>query len=145
MVGQVGVDSAWSDRPRPHERERRERGRVVERGDLGDHPAHADAREVRRPVVEFAGQGRGVGGKIAQCVGGSLGTDGGRGAGIAQVVAHDVAPAACERLAERVGPREHGRTAGEQYERRRRVAEVLDPERDAVRLERGYHAPSTNV
>ena len=30
--------------------------------------------------------------------------------------------------AERIGPREHGRRAGEQYERRRRVAEVLDPE-----------------
>ena len=28
-------------------------------------PADADARQVRRPVVEFAGARRGVGGKIA--------------------------------------------------------------------------------
>ena len=136
MVGQVGVDPAWSDRPRSDERERRERVRVVERGDLGDHPAHADARQVRRPVVEFAGERRGVGCKIAQRVCRSLGIDGGRRAGIAQVVPHDVAPTARERLAERVGPGEHGRAAREQNERRRRVAEVLDPERDAVRLDR---------
>ena len=36
-------------------------------------------------------------------------------------------PRARERLAERVGPREHGRAAREQNERRRRVAEVLHP------------------
>jgi hypothetical protein len=41
---------------------------VVERGDLGDHPADADARQVRRPVVEFAGERRGVGCEIAQRV-----------------------------------------------------------------------------
>ena len=73
--------------------------RVVERGDLGDHPADADARQVRRPVIEFAGQRRSVGGKITQRVRRSLGIDGGRRTGIAQVVAHDVAPAARESLA----------------------------------------------
>ena len=140
MVGQVVVEPAWSDGPRPGEGERRERVRVVERGDLGDHPADADARQVRRPVVEFAGERRGVGGEIAQRVRRRLGIDGGRRAGIAQVVAHDVAPAARERLAERVGPGEHGRAAREQNERRRRVAEVLDPERDAVRLDRRHRA-----
>ncbi|GAB3169165.1 hypothetical protein GCM10027259_00160 [Micromonospora palomenae] len=51
-----------------------------------------------------------------------------------------MAPAARERLAECVGPGEHGRAAREQNERRRRVAEVLDPERDAVRLDRRHHA-----
>jgi hypothetical protein len=56
---------------------------VVERGDLGDHPAHANARQVRRPVVEFAGERRGVGCKVAQRVRRSLGIDGGRRAGIA--------------------------------------------------------------
>ena len=140
MVRQVVVDRAWSDGPRPDEGERRERVRVVERGDLGDHPADADARQVRRPVVELAGERRGVGGKIAQRVRRSLGIDGGRRAGIAQVVPHDVAPAARERRAERVGPGEHGRATREQNERRRRVAEVLDPERDAVRLDRRHHA-----
>jgi hypothetical protein len=145
MVGQVVVDSAWSDGPRSGEGERRERVRVVEGGDLGDQPADADAREVRRPVVEFAGQGRSVGGKIAQLVRGGLGIDGGRRSGIAQVVPHDVAPAVRERLAERVGPGEHGGGAREQNERRRRVAEVLDREGDSVRLDRGHHAPSTNV
>jgi hypothetical protein len=140
MVGQVVVDRTWSDGPRSGEGESRERVRVVERGDLGDHPADADAREVRRPVVEFAGERRGIGCEIAQRVRRSLGIDGDRRAGIAQVVPHDVAPAARERLAERVGPGEHGRAAREQNERRRRVAEVLDPERDAVRLDRRHHA-----
>jgi hypothetical protein len=53
-----------------------------------------------------------------------------------------VASAARERLAERVGPGEHGRAAREQHERRRRVAEVLDPERDPGRLDRRHHASS---
>jgi hypothetical protein len=140
MVRQVIVDRARSHRPRSDEGDRRERVRVVERGDLGDHPADADARQVRRPVVEVPGERRGVGCKIAQRVRRSLGIDGGRRAGIAQVVPHDVAPTARERLAERVGPREHGRAAREQNERRRRVAEVLDPEHDAVRLDRRHHA-----
>jgi hypothetical protein len=51
-----------------------------------------------------------------------------------------VAPTARERRAERVGPREHGRAAREQDERRRHVAEVLDPEHDAVRLDGRHHA-----
>ena len=140
MVGQVAVKPAWSDGPRSGEGERRERVRVVQCGDLGDHPAHADARQVRRPVVEFAGERGGIGCEIAQRVRRCLGIDGDRPAGIAQVVPHDVAPAARESLAERVGPGEHGRAAREQNERRRRVAEVLDPERDAVRLSRRHHA-----
>jgi hypothetical protein len=44
VVGQVVVDWARCDGPRPGEGERRERVRMVERGDLGDHPADADAR-----------------------------------------------------------------------------------------------------
>jgi hypothetical protein len=140
MVRKVVVEPARCHGPRPCEGERRERVRVVERGDLGDHPADADARQVRRPVVEFAGERRGVGCEIAQRVRRSIGIDGGRRAGIAQVVAHDVAPAARKRRAEPIGPGEHGRAAREQNERRRRVAEVLDPERDAVRLNRRHEA-----
>ena len=136
MVRQVVVDPAGSDGPRSGEGERRERVRMVERGDLGDHPAHADARQVRRPIVEFVGQRRGVSCEIAQRVRRSLGIDRGRRAGIAQVVPHDVALTARERLAKRVGPGEHGRAAREQNEWRCRVAEVLDPEHDAVRLDR---------
>jgi len=109
---------------------------VIERGDLGDHPADADARQMRRPVIEFAGERRGVGCEITQRVCRSLRIDGRRRAAVAQVVPHDVTPAAGERLAERVGPGEHGRAAREQNERRRCVAEVLDPERDAVCLRR---------
>src|SRR5918994_660507 len=142
MVGQVVVDRAWSDGPRSDKGERRERVRVVQRGDLGDHPADADAREVRRPVVEFAGERRGIGCEIAQRVCRSFGINGDRRAGIARVLPHDVAPAARERLAERLGPGEHGRAAREQNERGRRVAEVLEPERDAVRLDRRHHASS---
>jgi hypothetical protein len=68
MVRQVVVERAWCDGPRPCEGERRECVRVVERGDLGDDSADADARQVRRPVVEFAGERRGVGCEIAQRV-----------------------------------------------------------------------------
>jgi hypothetical protein len=139
MVRQVVIDRAWSDGPCSGEGECRERVRVVERGDLGDHAAYADAREVRQPVVEFAGKRRGVGCKMTQRVRRSLGIDSGRRAGIAQVVSHDVSPAARERHAERVGPGEHGRAACEQNQRRRRVTEVLDPERDSVRLDRRHH------
>jgi hypothetical protein len=139
MAGQVVVDRARGDRPRSGEGERRERLRVVERGNLGDHPADADARQVRRPVIELAGECRSVGGKITQRVRRRLGIGGDRRTGIAQVIAHDVTPAARERLAERVGPRQHGRATRAQNERRRRVAEVRDAKRDAVRLDCRHH------
>ena len=87
---------------------------MFERGDLGDHPADADAGQVRRPVVEFAGQCCGVGCEITQRVRGCVGIDDRRGAAVAQVVPHDVTSAASERLAERVGPGEHGRAARKQ-------------------------------
>jgi hypothetical protein len=44
-----------------------------------------------------------------------------------------------ERCAERVRPRQHGRPAGEQHQRRCRITEVLDPEPDAVRFDRLMH------
>jgi len=97
---------------------------------------------VRWPVVEFAGERGGIGCEIAQRVRRRLGIDGGRRTGIAQVVPHDVMAAVRERLAERVRPREHSRSAREENERRRRIAEVLDPERHAVRLDGRHH--STN-
>jgi hypothetical protein len=53
---------------------------VVERGHLGDHPAHSDARQVRRPVVESAGERCGVGREIAQRVRRRIRIDGGRSA-----------------------------------------------------------------
>jgi hypothetical protein len=95
---------------------------------------------VRRSVVEFAGQRCGVGGKITQRVRGCLGIDDGRHAAVAQVVPHDVTSAAREPLAERVGPREHRRAPREQNQRRRRLAEVLDAERDAIGLDRRHEA-----
>jgi hypothetical protein len=49
-----------------------------------------------------------------------------------------VTSAAREGLAERVGPGEHGRAAREQNERRRRLAEVLDAERDAIGFDRRH-------
>jgi hypothetical protein len=95
---------------------------------------------VRRPVVESAGERHGVGCEIAQRVRGSVGIDGGRRAAVAQVVSDDVASAARECRAERVGPGEHGGAAREQDERLRRLAEVLDPERDPVDLDRRHAA-----
>ena len=113
MVRQIVIWPARCNGPRPGEGERRERVRVVERGDLGDHPADADARQLRRPVVESAAERRGVGCEIAQRVRRRLGIDGDRRAAIAQVVAHDVASTASERFAQRVGPGQHGRAARE--------------------------------
>jgi len=134
MARQVVVDGAWCDGSRPDKRERRERLRVVERGDLGDHPADPDPRQVRRPVVKPASQCRGIGCEITQCVSRSRGIDGGRRTAVAEVVPHDVTPAAGECLAQCVGPGEHGRSAHEQDERCRRITDVPDAERDAVRF-----------
>jgi hypothetical protein len=47
---------------------------MVERGHLGDDPADADPRQVRRPAAEPDGQGRRVGGQVAQRVGGRPGS-----------------------------------------------------------------------
>jgi hypothetical protein len=55
-----------------------------------------------------------------------------------------VTPAARDCLAELVGPRKHRRAAYAEDERRRRVAELLDSERDAVRLDR-HHAPALTI
>jgi len=82
MVGQVVVDPAGCDGPRSGEGERRERVWVIERGDLGDHPADADASQVRRPVVKFAGEHGGVGCEITQRVRRRLGIDAGRRAAV---------------------------------------------------------------
>jgi hypothetical protein len=46
-LGQVLVDWARRDVPRPDQGQRREHVRVIERGDLGDHSAPADGRQVR--------------------------------------------------------------------------------------------------
>jgi len=149
VVGQVVVDRARCDGPGSGEGEGGERVRVVERGDLGDHPADPDARQVRGPVVESAGERGGIGGEIPQRIPRRLGVDGRRRAGVAQVVAHDVTSAASERLAQLIGPGKHGRAAHEQHEGRRRIAEVLDPERDTAgraervdrRMRRVHHQP----
>jgi hypothetical protein len=59
-------------------------------------------------------------------IGRRLGVDGRRCVGVAQVVAHDVTPAAGVRRAERVGPGQHGRATRDQDEGRRRSTQVLD-------------------
>ena len=51
----------------------------------------------------------------------------------------------CASTAERASGQEHGRAAREQNEQRRRGAEVLDPERDAVRLDRRHHASAVEM
>jgi hypothetical protein len=47
---------------------------MVEGGHLGDHPANADAGEVRRPAAERIDKGRGVGGEVPKCVRGLCGS-----------------------------------------------------------------------
>lgn len=57
------------------------------------------------------GEGRGVGGEVAQRVGGSLRVRRRRLAAVAQVVAHHASPPGGEPLAECIGPGEHRRPA----------------------------------
>jgi hypothetical protein len=113
---------------------------MVQGSDLRDHPAYADAAQVRRPVVELACQRRSVGCEIAQRVRRDLRIDGRRSAAVAQVVPHDVPSGVGDSRAERVGPGEHGRTTRKEDERSPRVTEVLDAEHEAVRLDRRHDA-----
>ena len=139
MVGEVVVGRAGSDGAGADQGERRERARMIERGHLGDHPADADPCEVRRPAAEHVGQGRRVGGEVAQAVGGRLRVRRRRLAAIAQVVAHHAAPADGETLAQRVGPREHRRPARQQDEWSVVVTEGLDAQGDLIGVDGGHH------
>ena len=65
MVGEVVVRRPKGDRASADQGERRERARMVEQGHLGNHPADADPREVRRPSAERVSKGRRVGGGAA--------------------------------------------------------------------------------
>jgi hypothetical protein len=73
MVGEVIVGRAGRDRAGAGEGKRRERARMVECGYLGDHSCDADPRQVRWPAAERVGKGGGVGGEVAQGVGGRVG------------------------------------------------------------------------
>ena len=123
MVGEVIVGRARGNRAGAGQGERRERARMVEHSHLGDHPADAYPREVRRSSAERVSKGRRVGGEAAQGVGGRLRIRRRRLPAIAQVVAHHTAPAGGEALAKRVGPGEHRRPASEQDEWRVVVTE----------------------
>ena len=102
------ADRRRPGRARPsgaHQRQRRERVRVVECGDLSDHPADPDAAEVSRHGVERADQRRRVGGEIAQMVPRRLRVDGRRRSAVAQVVTDHPTATCREPLTHRVGPR----------------------------------------
>ena len=114
---------------------------MVERGDLGDHPADADPREVGGAAAERVGEGRGVGGEVAQGVGGRFRVRRRRLAAVAQVVAHYAAPAGGEALAERVGPGQHRRPAGEQDEWCVVVTEGLDAQGDPIGVDGRHRIP----
>jgi hypothetical protein len=58
MAGEVIVGRARGNRAGAGQGERRERARMVEHGHLGDHPADADPRDVRRPPAERISKGR---------------------------------------------------------------------------------------
>ena len=62
----VIVRRAKGNRAGADQGERRERARMVEHGHLGDHPADADPREVRR-APERVSKGCRVGGEPAAC------------------------------------------------------------------------------
>ena len=113
---------------------------MVEHGHLSDHAADADPREVRGPAAEGVDKGRCVVGEVAKRVGGRLRVCGGRLAAVAQVVAHDAAPAGREALAERLGPGEHRRPAHEQDEWCVLVTEGLDAQGDSVGVDGAHPA-----
>jgi hypothetical protein len=138
MVGEVSVGRARSNRAGADQGEGRERARMIEHGHLGDHPADADPREVRRPPAERVSKGRRVGGEAAEGVGGRLRIRRRRLPAIAQVVAHHPAPAGGEALAQRVGPGEHRRPAREQDEWRVVVTERLDAQGDPIGVDSGH-------
>jgi hypothetical protein len=138
MVWEVSVRLARGHRARAGQGERRERCRMVEGGNLSDHPTDADAGEVRRPAAERTKKGRGVGGEVPKWVGGPLRILCCRRAAVAQVVANDLPRTGGESLAQRIRPRVHGRSAGEQHEWSGFVAEGLDAERDTVGVD-GRH------
>lgn len=141
VVGKVGVAFAWGDGAGADEGEGRERGGMVEHGDLGDHPADADPREVRGPAAERVDEGRRVGGEVAQRVGGGTRVRRRRFAAVTQVVARHMAPADGEALAQRVGPGQHGRPAREQDERGVVLPEGLDAQRDSIGFDGGHRSP----
>jgi hypothetical protein len=115
---------------------------MIERGDLGDHPTDADPREPRGPAAERVGEGRRVGGEVAQGVGRRLRVRGRRLAAVAQVVAHHASPAVGEALAERVGPGEHRRPSREQDEWCVVITEGLDAQGDLIALTVAIRSPS---
>jgi len=78
VVGQIVVDRARRDRARPDQGQRRERARMVECGDLRDHPTDPDAAEVGGASTERVDERRRVGGEIAERVAGHLRIDGRR-------------------------------------------------------------------
>ena len=144
MIGKVIVGRAGRDRAGADQGERRERPRMVECGHLGDHPADADPREVRRPAAEHVGKGRRVSGEVAQGVGGRLRVRRRRLAAIAQVVAHHAAPAGGEALAERVGPGEHRRPTRQQDEQCVLVTKGLDAQGDPIGVDSGHRITATS-
>jgi hypothetical protein len=145
VVGEVGVGRAGRDRAGAGQGERRERARVVERGHLGHHPPDADPREVRGPAAERAGEGRRVGGEVAQGVGGRRRVRRRRRAAVAQVVAHHAAPPGGEARTERVGPGEHRRPAREQDERGAVGPEGLDAQGDPIGGDGGHRLTSPSA
>jgi hypothetical protein len=63
VVGEVSVRLAGRHRSGVRQGERGERRGMVEGGHLGDHPADADAGEVRRPAAQCVDKGRGISGE----------------------------------------------------------------------------------
>jgi len=139
MVWEVSVRLARRHWARAGQGERRERGRMVESGDLGDHPTDAGAGEVRWPAAERIDKGGGVGGEVPKCVRGFLRVCRCRLAAVAQVVANDPPPTGGESHAQRIRPRLHRRPAREQHEWSGFVAEGLNAERDTVGVD-GRHS-----
>ena len=118
VVRQVLVDRARRHRPGADEGQCGEHVRVVERGDLSDHPTDADPTEMGGPGTEHPDQRGRVGDEIPQVVRRILRVEGRRRAGVTQVVADHAPPARREPLAQRVGPGQHRRAADQQDQRR---------------------------
>ena len=102
VLGQVVVGGARRDRAGTDQHERGDPRRVVQRQELRDETAGRNAHDVGAGDAEPVEYTDGVGDEVAQRVAGRVGVDGGRSAGVPQVVADD--EPAGEPLDERVVP-----------------------------------------
>jgi hypothetical protein len=140
VLGQIVVNGPRRDRAGADQHERGDPRRVVKRQELGDETAGRDARDVRAVDAETVEYTDGVGDEVAQRVPGRVGVDGGRSAGVPQVVADD--EPASKPLDERVVPGGDG-GADQQQGNVGRRADGADAQLDVADRKKSLHTWET--